>query len=84
VGTSWPNPLQLSSNRTATEIPGSVRSVRLELNLKAKSAGYLKSAWAWQDALMDIAFFRDSSSPDFLGRSSFRYIVNGRCCHLDA
>ncbi len=77
VGTSWPNPLQLSPNRAASEIPGSVRSVRLELNLKAKSAGYVKSAWAWQDALVDIDEFSNSANPDFLGQSSFRYIVNG-------
>jgi hypothetical protein len=77
MGTSWPTPLQLSSNRVAAEITGSVRSVRLELNLKAKSAGYVKSAWAWQDALVDIDEFSEATNPDFLGQSSFRYLVNG-------
>jgi hypothetical protein len=85
VGTSWPNPLQLATNRTATEIPGSVRSVRLELNLKAKSAGYVKSAWAWQDALVQVREFsgedEELGSPRFSSRSTFRYLVNGWCLH---
>jgi hypothetical protein len=78
VGTSWPNPLQLSSNRVASEIPGSVRSVRLELNLKTKSAGRLKSAWAWQDAGFNVKRYTDSGSGyEFRGLSTYRYLVNG-------
>jgi hypothetical protein len=73
LGTNWPGQIQLVPGSSLREITRSIRSANL--NVTAKSDGYLKVRWAWQDSAADISSVEEGH--DFSSQSSFRILING-------
>jgi hypothetical protein len=73
--TSAPN----TPSASTLEIPGSVRSAKLVLNVTARIDGYLKMRWVWQDEAAKITSIEDGYP--ISGQSTFRILVNGARVH---